>query len=130
MTRRIERVNELLREELGRLILLELRDPRVSRLISVTGVATSPDLRHATVYVSILGDDAARAGALTALRQAAGFLRRRLSGKVALRVIPELDFRFDPAVEAGARIDELLAEIGALPAGRPPQPLPTPEDPA
>jgi ribosome-binding factor A len=127
MTRRIERVNELLREELSQVILLELRDPRASGLISVTGVATSPDLRHATVYFSTLGGDAERAGALAALRQAAGFLRHRLNDRVKLRIIPELEFRIDPAVQAGARIDELLAEIGPLPPERTPR---TPADEA
>ncbi|GIW05298.1 MAG: ribosome-binding factor A [Dehalococcoidia bacterium] len=130
MSRRIERVNELLREELSQLVLLELRDPRASGLISITGVATSPDLRHATVYFSTLGGDVERAGALAALRQAAGFLRRRLGGRVDLRVIPELDFRIDPSVQAGARIDELLAEIGALPPARPSRTQRTPANEA
>jgi ribosome-binding factor A len=119
MTRRIERVNELLREELSRLVLLEVRDPRAAGLISITGVATSPDLRHATVYFSMLGSDAEQANALAALRQAAGFLRRRLSDRVDLRLVPELDFRVDPAIQAGARIDQLLAEIGPLPPEHP-----------
>ena len=119
MTRRIERVNELLRAELSRLIMQDLRDPRASSMISITGVATSPDLRHANIYISVLGGEAERSVSLAALRQAAGYLRRQLRERIELRVVPELDFRLDPSVESGRRIDELLAEIGPLPPEKP-----------
>ncbi|MFN8533960.1 MAG: 30S ribosome-binding factor RbfA [Dehalococcoidia bacterium] len=121
MTRRIERVNELLREELSQLIMLDLRDPRASGMISITAVETSPDLRHATVYVSVLGGEAERMNSVAALRQAAGYLRHQLRDRVQLRVVPVLEFRIDPSVQEGQRIDELLAEIGPPPeppAGR------------
>jgi ribosome-binding factor A len=115
MSRRIERVNELLRQELGQLIMLDLRDPRTGGMISVTAVVTSPDLRNAQVYVSVLGGEPEQEAAVAALRQAAGYLRRQLLGRVELRHVPELDFRLDRSIESGRRIDELLAEIAPPP---------------
>ncbi len=109
MTRRIERVNELLREELGRL-LRDLRDPRLTGMISVTNLSTSPDLSHAVVHVSIFGGDVERETSLAGLRKAAGYLRHELSGRVKLRHVPALDFRLDDSLDRGMRIFELLEE--------------------
>ncbi len=112
MTRRQERINDLLQEELSQLLQQELKDPRLGTgLVSITEVTVSPDLRHATVYVSQLGDVAERANVLRALGSAANFLHGRLLQRLALRHVPELHFRFDPTIERAARLTALIHEV-------------------
>lgn len=108
----MERVNELIRQEISELVQRQVRDPRIPGLISVTDVRVSPDLGHAYVYISALGSDVERAAALNGLRQASGFIRRELRSRVDLRKVPELDFRLDEAMQQGLRINELLREVG------------------
>jgi ribosome-binding factor A len=110
MTRRTDRVGDLLRAELSDLLAREVADPRV-RLASVTSVDLSPDLRHAIVEVSVLGSDDERELAIGALRGAQGFLRSRLARKVRLRVVPELQFRLDRGSEHSQRISDLLESL-------------------
>lgn len=110
-SRRIERINELLRAEISELITREIKDPRLSGMISVTEVDTSPDLRVAKVYISILGSEEERRIAINALQKAAGFFRKELGGRLTLRRIPELSFRLDLSIERGDRIMRLLHEI-------------------
>jgi ribosome-binding factor A len=109
-SRRLERINELLKEEISDLIANELKDPRLSGLVSVTEVETTPGLEYARVYVSVLGDAAQREQTLGALQHASGFFRRLLGERVKLRQIPELTFRFDDSIERGDRIMRLLRE--------------------
>ena len=104
-------MNELIRAEISELIARELKDPRVRGTISVTEVQTSPDLRHAKVYVSILGDEEQRKESFAALQRAASFFRRELSERLSLRRMPELEIRFDQSLERGDRIMRLLKEI-------------------
>lgn len=111
MSRRIERVNELLREEIAGLLQREIRDPRLSAIISVTGVDTSPDLRNATVRVSILGSEDEVQQAMAALRRAGGYMRREMAGRLRLRHVPELTFKLDTSISEGARVLDLLREI-------------------
>ena len=111
-TRRILRLNGLIREELAELLRREMRDPRLGALISITEVETTPDLATARVYFSVLGSDEETAEALRALRHAAGYLRRELGTRLRLRHTPALDFRLDPSLARGARVLELLHEIG------------------
>ncbi|MCC7366397.1 MAG: 30S ribosome-binding factor RbfA [Dehalococcoidia bacterium] len=112
MTRRTDRVNELLREELSNLLLRGLKDPRVSHgLVTITEVRTSPDLRHATVYVSHLGDEGERAGVLDGLTHAAHYLHNELVKRLDLRNVPELLFRFDPSIERGDRLAQLIHKV-------------------
>ncbi|UCC85716.1 MAG: 30S ribosome-binding factor RbfA [Anaerolineales bacterium] len=106
-TRRQRQVAELLHQEISLLIQRRARDPRV-RLVTVTGVEMSPDLRLAHVYVSVMGDQEAAKQALMGLRHAAGFFRRELGASLSLRYQPELVFRLDDSLERGFRIDELL----------------------
>jgi ribosome-binding factor A len=109
--RRIDRVEEQLRIELSEIIEREIQDPRIG-LTTVTAVKISPDLRHARVFVTVLGDDAQRKKALEGLRSAASFVRRSLSKRLHhMRRIPELTFDYDDAVEKGIRIEELLDQI-------------------
>lgn len=107
--RRVDRVNQLLREELSRLIRRELKDPRVG-LVTVTGVETTPDLRYATVYVRTLRDDPPVEEAIHGLDSAHGYLRRELGKELRLRRIPELRFEADRTLERARRIEELLDE--------------------
>jgi ribosome-binding factor A len=106
---RIRRVNEAMRAVLSDAIATEIKDPRVG-FVTVTGVKTSPDLRHARVYVSVLGDDAARQGTMEGLRSAHGFLQGRLASELRLKHTPALTFEYDDTVDRGMRISEILDE--------------------
>jgi len=97
--------------ELSGIIEREIHDPRIG-LATVTAVKASPDLRHAHVFVTVLGDTAQRKKTLDGLRSAASFVRRSLSKRLHhLKRIPELSFEYDEAVEKGIRIEELLDQI-------------------
>lgn len=116
MTRRTSRVNDLLREELSDLIQREVKDPRVALgLTTIIDVEVSPDLRHATVFVSHLGDEAERDEVLKGLQRAAHFLQTELMHRLDMRRVPELSFRFDPSIERGARLATLIHEINPDP---------------
>ncbi len=111
VSRRIERVNEQIKEEIAALLQRETQDPRLRGVISITGVETSPDLRNATVHVSILGSDEEVQQAMTALQHASGYFRREMAGRLRLRHVPELTFRLDTSISQGARVLELLREV-------------------
>jgi len=97
--------------ELSEIVEREIHDPRIG-LTTVTAVKVSPDLRHAQVFVTVLGDDAQKKKALEGLRSAASFVRRSLSKRLAhMKRIPELTFDYDEAVEKGMRIEQLLDQI-------------------
>jgi ribosome-binding factor A len=108
--RRPEQVAETLRQVVTDALMREVRDPRVG-FVTVTGVQVTNDLSHATVSVSVPGDDAARDRALEGLRSAAGFLRSRAAKTLTTRTVPELHFELDRGLAHAARIDELLNEI-------------------
>jgi len=108
--KRLDRVNQLIREEISTLLQRELKDPRLG-FVTVTEVVTSGDLRSAKVFVSVLGDEAKWAGSLQALLSARGFIRNWLRQHLDLRVTPELDFRPDRSMEHAARIQELLKQL-------------------
>src|SRR5919199_594160 len=111
-THRIQRLNGSIREELADLLRREMRDPRLSTLISITEVETSPDLATAKVYFSVLGSEEEATAALQALRHAAGYLRRELGTRLrGVRHLPTLDFRLDPSIARGTRVLQLLNEI-------------------
>lgn len=106
---RMRRVNEAVREVLSAAITNDLKDPRVG-FVTVTAVDTSPDLRHSHVYVSVLGDERARADSLEGLESSHGFLQGRVASELRLKRTPQLDFRYDDSAERGMRISELLRE--------------------
>jgi ribosome-binding factor A len=109
--RRVDRIEEQLRMELSEILEREVQDPRV-RLVSITRVRVSPDLRHARVYVSSLGGTEEHKKALQGLRSAAGYARRSLGQRLHhLRRIPELQFDYDESIEKEERIEKLLDEI-------------------
>ena len=117
MSRRQERLNGLLREGVSNLILRQVKDPRLGGLITITSVDTSPDLRQAKIYVSVLGGVAEREEALEGLRAAASFLRRSLASYISLRRIPDLLFLPDTSLEVGDRVLGLLRQTREIPPG-------------
>jgi ribosome-binding factor A len=129
MSQRIDRVDELLRQEIGALLAKEVADPRIG-FATITDVETSPDLRHAKVWVSVIGEKADRDETVRALQQAMGYIRRELGQRLRIRRIPELHVRVDDSAERGTRILHLLDELeaGADPQSITPfeESLPTP----
>jgi ribosome-binding factor A len=122
MSLRTTRVNELLRAEISDLILREVKDPRVTEgLVTITEIRVSPDLRHATVFVSHMGTDEEREHALTGLQKAAPFMHRELVHRLKMRAVPELQFRFDPSIERGARLSDLIRKVSTENRERPAQ---------
>jgi ribosome-binding factor A len=116
MSRRLDRVNGVLRQEISRVLATELRDPRIPVVVSVTQVDASADLRHAKVYISVLGDDAEKRLTIRALKSAAGFVHRNLRRSLSLKSVPTLRFVLDESIETGNHIlgliDEAIAEAG------------------
>ncbi len=111
MTRRTERINELLREEISVILFRDIKDPRLSHLVTITAVDVAPDLWYAKVFVSVLGTEEEKKEVMQGLESAAKFMRRELSDRLRLRRIPELMFRRDDSIERGSRILQLLKEI-------------------
>ena len=109
--RRIGRIEEQLRIELSEIIEREIQDPRIG-LTTVTAVKVSPDMRHARVFISVLGDAEQRKKTLLGLSSAASYARRSLSQRLHhLRRIPDLTFAYDESIETGSRIEALLDQI-------------------
>jgi ribosome-binding factor A len=111
---RMRRVDEAVREVLSDAIAKDLLDPRVG-FVTVTAVKTSPDLRHARVYVSVLGDDETRAETLDGLRSAHGFLQGRVAAELSLKHTPTLTFEYDESIDRGMRISRLIDDGPARP---------------
>lgn len=111
MSRRLQRLNVLLRQEISELIRRELRDPRLAEIVSLTRVSTSPDLRAATVYVSIMGGDDEKRATMDALTRAAPFLRRQLLGRLTIRRTPDIHFALDETMEEAAHVLELMKDL-------------------
>ena len=109
MTARTDRIGEEFREILAEAILT-LKDPRVG-FVTVTGVKVTPDLRHAWVFYTSMGDDRARAGTRAGLRSARPHLRRVVGRQVRLKYLPDLEFEEDVSMERGERIEALLREL-------------------
>jgi ribosome-binding factor A len=108
MTRRTDRVNTLLREEIASLLQRELRDPRLAGVVSITRVDVSPDLRHADAYVSVLGSDVESHSTMQALESARGFVRRELRRRLTMKSTPEVRFIEDRTIAEAQRITDLL----------------------
>jgi ribosome-binding factor A len=112
--RRVDRLNEQLKQEIALIVRDSVRDPRVG-LATITGVQASPELDHAKVFVTSLGDGEEREEILSGLRSAAAFIRKELGSRLHMRRIPELHFEEDRVLAEAARIERLLRE--ALPEG-------------
>ena len=106
---RMRRINEVLREVVGAAIAGELSDPRIG-FVTVTSVETSPDLRTAKVFVSVLGSEEEREATLAGLRSSHGVIQARIAAETRMKRTPTLTFRYDDTIERGARISELLEE--------------------
>ena len=114
--RRPERVAAAIREEVAAFLSRGLRDPRVTGLLTVTAVEATRDLRHATIFVSVLGGGDDHTGTLEALRGVAPHLRSRVGKALRLQFAPELTFKIDESVARAARIETLLASLHEPPA--------------
>ena len=111
MSDRMRRVNESVRQVLAE-ALPELKDPRIG-LVTVTGVDTTTDLRHATVFVSVLGSMRKRRATMTGLEAAHGLLQARLARQLRMKRTPQLAFEYDRTVEEGVRMSKLIDELAA-----------------
>ena len=129
MTQRTDRIDELLREEMSAILQREVDDPRIG-FATITDVETAPDLRHAKVLVSVIGQAEERRATLAAMGRAMPFVRHELGKRLRLKRIPEFHLELDDSVERGTRILHLLDELeaGHAPEGDAPdgETLPTP----
>lgn len=128
MSQRTERVDELLRQEIGTILSREAKDPRIG-FVTITEVETTPDLRHARVWVSVIGPQEDRDETIRALQHTMHFVRRELGTRLRLKRIPELHVRIDDSAERGTRVLHLIEELerGHVPEEPAPgEPLPTP----
>lgn len=107
---RIARLRELFKEETSAILQRQMKDPRIG-FVSVTDVELSADLRHAKIFVSILGDADAKSQTMAGLESAQGFIRTELARRIRLRRIPEVLFKLDDSIERGARVERLLREV-------------------
>ena len=117
MSHHIERVNSLIRQEISELLLREVKDPRLGTFVTVTAVDTSPDMRHAKVYVSRIGSEDDRKETMGVLASAAGFLRRELGSRVRLRRVPQLAFHWDDSIQRGDHLLQLIDSVVPAPEG-------------
>jgi len=129
VSQRTERVDELLRQEIGSIITRDVADPRVG-FATITSVETTPDLRHAKVWISVIGQPAEREATMAALRRAVPFVRHELGSRLRIKRIPDLHVHLDDTAERGTRVLQLLSELeaGGIPETEAPlgESLPTP----
>jgi ribosome-binding factor A len=111
VSRRTLRLNRAIQQEISRLIEKELKDPRLTGLVSITEVALSEDLRHARVYVSTIGDAEAKSQTLEGFKAASGFIRREVSTNLRMRHAPEFTFEYDNSIEHGAAMLQILEQV-------------------
>jgi ribosome-binding factor A len=115
MSYRIPKINSLIRQEISDLLKLEMKDPRLNEFVAITEVDTTPDLKHARIYISFMGTDEEKEGALEALTGASGYIRHELSKTIRIRHIPELSFHWDNSIERGAHILRLIEQVAPEP---------------
>ena len=111
MSRRVDRINGVLRQEISQLLSRQIKDPRLNALVTITQVETSSDLRTARVFLSVLGDRETREKALEGIQSAATFLRRELRGRLNLRYTPFLSFVLDDSLENADHLLRLMDRI-------------------
>jgi ribosome-binding factor A len=113
MTRRIERLNSVIQQEISQLLREQVNDPRLTSLISITKVSTSADLRHTKVFISTIGDKVDKKEILQGFTAASGFLRSQLATRLQLKYMPELSFQFDDSIERAAKLLKLIDEVAS-----------------
>jgi len=107
---RVSRVGEQIKKEIVDIVRTDVKDPRVG-FVTITGVEASGDLQHATVFVSVLGDEEKRKGTMDALHKASGFIRAEVGKRIRLRRTPELHFKLDTSIDYSTRISEVLRDL-------------------
>ena len=107
---RLGRIDEELKKEISNVISYDLKNPNITRLISVTKAKITPDLKYAQIYVSILNSKNTKE-TLAALKKSSGFVRTEVAKRINLRITPEIIFVLDDSIEYGERIDKILKEI-------------------
>jgi len=113
MTRRTERLNSVIQQEVSQLLREQVNDPRLNSLISITRVITSADLRHAKIYVSSFGDNVDKKEILEGFNAASGFLRCQLAARLQLKHMPELSFQFDDSIERASKVLRLIDKVAS-----------------
>lgn len=108
MVDRINRISEEVRKELSDIIQNDIKDPRLPRMVSILNVNVTKDLRYAKVHISVLGSEEDKKNALSALKSAAGYIRREIGHRVQLRYTPEFHFELDSSIEKGVYITKLI----------------------
>tara|TARA_B100000029_G_C17533628_1_gene944091 strand:- start:746 stop:1102 length:357 start_codon:yes stop_codon:yes gene_type:complete len=111
MSRRTERVNVLLKKQIGEIIVSQINDPRLTSLITITSVEVSPDLGRAKVFTSAMGSSEDIGVIIDTLNKASGYLRRELKERIVLRNIPLLHFVFDDSIEKAQRMLDLISDV-------------------
>ena len=119
MPRRIDRINELLRQEISQLLSRQVKDPRLNGVISITQVKTNNDLRNARVFISVMGDPAAKQSALEGIQSAATYLRRELRDRLAMKYVPFLSFALDNPLDDADHLDQIMNRIQAATVAEP-----------
>ena len=113
MKRRTERINSIIQQEIIDLLRKQINDPRLTTFISITKVSTSPDLKHAKVFISTLGDKVNKDEILQGFTAASGFLRRQLANSLELKHTPELSFHLDDSIERGAQVLNIIDQVAS-----------------
>ena len=113
MTRRIERINSVIQQEVSQLLRDQVNDPRLNSLISITRVETSADLRHTKIFISSFGEHVDKKEILEGFNAASGFLRCQLASRLQLRYMPDLSFQFDDSIERAAEVLRLIDKVSA-----------------
>jgi len=127
--RRRERLASVIEEVVSELLQREIKDPRVAGMTSITRVEVTADVRQAKIYISVMGDEAARRDTLRALEHATGFIRSKLGEELTIRHIPAITFQLDRSLEQGDRVLALINEMAAT-AGPAPESPESPESPS
>lgn len=112
MSKRINRVAEQMKKELGEIILQKVKDPRIG-FVTVTDVEVTGDLQNATVFISVLGSDKEKEDTLLGLNKAKGFIRTEVGSRIRLRKTPEIEFQFDDSIAYGNHIQKLLSKVNS-----------------
>ena len=111
MTRGMDRVNVVLRQEISKVISTELNDPRLNSIATVVDVDSSLDLRHAKVYISVLGDIEEKENTLNALRSASGYIHRVIRKNLSMKNVPYLSFFIDDTIQRGSEMNQIISEL-------------------
>ena len=107
---RIDRISEEVKKELSN-VVRDLKDPRITTVVSVVNVKVTKDLKFAQAYISVFGDEKAQKGVLDALKSASGFIRREIGRRINLRNTPEFTFELDNSIDYGAHINQVLKNL-------------------